>query len=128
MNESTFTRGIHKKLPPEIYAYKSSDRFSGGIPDAWYSGDGGDLWVEYKLVKGAKASVKPNLSKLQKIWLERRLKEGRTVAVAVAVDSGVLLYENLEWESSKSAKEAITVKDYLKWIESKCLKSTHQPS
>jgi hypothetical protein len=87
MNESKFTTKFNKGLPEDIHIWKISDRFSKGVPDCYYSGSSGDLWIEYKYEKNGLAKQKkraeyyPNLSMLQKIWLESRYKQGRNVAV-----------------------------------------------
>jgi len=51
-----------------------SNPYTGGIPDCWYSGNTGDLWVEYKWGSNS-------LSALQKDWIQKRRAEGRRVWV-----------------------------------------------
>lgn len=95
MNESKFIQRIHRRLPATIYAVKFADRFTAGIPDCWYSGSAGDLWVEYKYWTPGK--TKPRLSKLQELWLNARHTEGRNVAVIVGSSAGGLVLRNKEW-------------------------------
>ena len=90
MNEAKFTQKVNKSLTNKVYTWKISDRFTSGIPDSYYSGNSGDLWVEYKFLKRVPKSLflLKNLSELQKKWLLSRHKEGRPVAVIVGYEDG----------------------------------------
>lgn len=117
MTEASFTRSVHDKLPPFVYAWKISDRFTSGIPDAYYSATNGDLWIEYKYVKKLpKKHVRPKLSELQKLWLDARLNEGRNVAVVVGSPQGHVIFVNGEWNSSKEPDTLFTTKQIAQWI------------
>ena len=117
MNESGFTSSINKKLPSQIFSWKINCRFANGTPDAWYSADKSDLWVEYKFLKVLPIKgVKPKLSALQLKWLRDRYNEGRNVAVIVGSPEGCLIYENLEWETHKSTKNLIPKTEVIKFI------------
>ena len=112
MIESQFTRNIHKRLPPHIFAWKISDNFSGGVPDAFYrtlGGKGQHLWVEYKFIKAlpkrSSTLIKPNLSEQQLLWLQQAVNAGEQALVIVGVEnekrqrgaSGFILQPH-EWE------------------------------
>lgn len=88
--ESEFTQAVHRALRKHgIYCWKISDRFRAGVPDAWYSGPGGDLWIEYKyLQRQPRRWYVPKLSELQIAWLNDRHSEGRRVAVVVGCPDG----------------------------------------
>lgn len=60
--------------------------YRGGTPDVWYSGKGGDLWIEYKWGKG-------KLSPLQFEWLTKRHEEGRNVAVCKGSAKGAVVLD-----------------------------------
>ena len=77
-------------LPKGVYSWKISDRFTAGIPDSYYSGNKGDLWVEYKFEQKVPATAKRHarLSALQKTWLKERHLEGRNVAVVIGFSDG----------------------------------------
>jgi hypothetical protein len=94
MNESAFTRKIHKMLP-SIYCWKISDRYTAGIPDAYYSGALRDLWVEYKFEKKPRMKsgmiLPPKLTELQKKWLSARHEELRAVCVVQGFADGTAL-------------------------------------
>lgn len=72
MTEHTFIDSIHRKLTPhEVYKWKINAAFSNGVPDAYYSGDKADVWVEYKF------GTSHQLTALQHKWLTDRHAEGR---------------------------------------------------
>ena len=69
--ETNFYTAVNKLLPAGVYALKIHLPYERGVPDLWYSGNLGDLWVEYK--KGERSSLSPDQIK----WLIRRSHEGR---------------------------------------------------
>ena len=83
--------------------------FRGGTWDGWYSGKGGDLWIEYKFLPRIpqRASVKPFalLSPLQLEWGRERLDEGRNVAVIIGCPTGGVLLRELSWEKELSPQQ-----------------------
>lgn len=92
--ETTFIRGVHKYLPPQLHFEKMNNPYRSGTADCWYSGVQGDLWVEYKFLPKLAVRVdnKIDLSELQYLWLEGRHREGRNVAVIVGCpDGGIVL-------------------------------------
>jgi len=121
--ETALIQAVHKKLktfarPPHFE--KMHNPYRGGTADVWYSGDVGDLWVEYKWIPALPASwiVVPDLTALQLDWLGSRTLEGRDVWVAVGSPEGIAfsaliaqwvsgLYANPDWLFSKDefAKE-----------------------
>ena len=102
--ETTFINGLHKKLPRSVYYMKNNNPYTGGIPDCWYSGQSGDLWVEYKYLPTmpVRADVHPAklLSALQREWLNGRHAEGRNVAVIIGAPKGGVLLVDRTWEAS----------------------------
>ena len=99
MTEHSFIRAIHRKLPKEIYTWKIHDTYAGGIPDAFYAGPAGILFVEYKYVKNlpAKESSKIpfKISPLQIQWLENAKKYPFTAVLVVGCEkSGIILKSN----------------------------------
>lgn len=123
MTESTFTRSVNTKLPQEVYKWKISDRFTAGVPDAYYSGAGGDLWVEYKWVKKLPKLVRPGLSQLQRLWLNARLQEGRNVAVVVGSPQGHIVFTDGEWDDGKEPVTVFSTKQIAQWITNEVTKS-----
>ena len=94
MNEHSFIRSIHRKLPKEIYVWKINDNYAGGVADAYYCGFKDDLWIEYKYVSLPKkddSKVQIGLSALQVNWLSAQANRKRNVAVVVGSAEGILL-------------------------------------
>lgn len=95
MNEHGFIRSVHRQLPDSLYKWKINDNFQGGVADTYYSGTGGDLWIEYKylkeLPKRPTTEIKTSLSTQQRVWLTDRHNEGRTVALVIGSPNGILL-------------------------------------
>lgn len=92
--ENNYISGVHKHLPATVYRMKTNNPYVAGIPDCYYSGIGGDLWVEYKhIVKLPKSVPVPvDLTTLQRRWLSERHAEGRNVAVIIGHGmSGLIL-------------------------------------
>lgn len=103
--ENRFITSIHKKLPPSVYRMKNHNQYTGGIPDCWYSGTAGDLWIEYKYGKN-------KLSALQKDWIEARRNEGRRVWVVTGAKDSVVINTDF---NKKYEIDLITTK--VKFIE-----------
>ena len=101
MIESKYTASIHKLLPKTIYKWKINDNFQGGVPDAYYSGHGGDLWIEYKylqkLPKRTDTLIVPQLRSLQIRWLNDRSAEGRNCLVVVGCPDGSYIFNSDTW-------------------------------
>jgi hypothetical protein len=116
MRESEYTRAVGKGLPKEIYKWKVSDRFTAGVPDAWYSGNKDDLWVEYKFVQKIPKKVKPKLSKLQEKWLNDRAAQGRSVAVIVGSPLGAVILVDGAWNHSSEWGSLKSKKEVIEWI------------
>ena len=87
---------------------KNHNQYNGGIPDVWYSGPAGDLWVEYKFIaipKRPETVIKIDLSELQRAWLTARHAEGRSVAVVVGSKEGGVWFGGVDWSRQINAKE-----------------------
>ena len=98
--ENTFIGSVHRHLPKGVYSLKNHNQYNGGIPDVWYSGPAGDLWIEYKFIVPPKREdilITPNLSALQIEWLNCRSKEGRRVGVIIGSKDGGVWLPNLAW-------------------------------
>jgi hypothetical protein len=86
-------------LSSDVYRWKINDRFTNGVPDAWYCGDAGHLFVEYKYVElpsRPHTLVKANLSKNQLQWLLDRHAQNVPVAVVVGSPDGAYWAENIQ--------------------------------
>lgn len=96
--ENRFIGGVHRYLP-RTYAEKMNNPWRSGTADVWYSGDRGDLWVEYKFIERIprSAEILPDLTPRQRRWLNNRHDEGRNVAVVLGTPTGGVIYRNKEW-------------------------------
>jgi hypothetical protein len=118
--------GVREKFPPErwIHYEKMHNDFRGGTADAWYSGIGGDLWIEYKFLPRIprRGLIEPQklLSALQADWLNERRKEGRNVAVIVGCPAGGVLLKGSSWTSTYTPDEwrslIYSVPNLAEWI------------
>ena len=105
--ENTFIASIHRCLPRSVYTLKNHNQYNGGIPDCWYSGPAGDLWIEYKFIAVPKrdgTAIKIDLSELQKNWIMSRYSEGRTVGVIVGCKDGGVWMPGITWQVPYTAE------------------------
>lgn len=123
MNEHGFIKAVHRHLPPEVYRWKIHDTYTGGVPDAFYMGPAGCLFVEYKYVKLPKRAdtiVKFNLSPLQTNWLTRAINWGQLVALIVGFDqSATIITRPTHFKGMikhKLQEEAIPLPTIGEWI------------
>lgn len=116
--EAAYTDRVNKKLGRDVYTWSISDRFTSGIPDHWYSGAGADLWVEYKWEPKFRRAVTPNLSALQRRWLNKRHDQGRNCAVIVGSPAGGLILTNKAWNEPAAPTNLLSVQGVASWIES----------
>ena len=124
MNEHSFVRSIHRYLPPEVYAWKIHDTYTGGVPDAMYCGPAGLLFVEYKYVpalpKRDDTLIRHSLSELQIQWLER-VSGPATAALVIGVENtAVILMRDFAQNISRMhyLEQNITRQDVAEWIYS----------
>lgn len=112
--EAAYTYRINREAKLEVYAWKISDRFTAGVPDCWYSGPRGDLWVEFKWMHRFPKNrpVKADLSPRQIKWLTDRHDEGRNVAVVVASPDGAVIYHHLNFLKPKYLKDVRVYKNF----------------
>ena len=120
--ESGFTTAVNKKLPKEIYIWKVSDKFTGGVPDCYYSSNIRDIWIEFKYLKKMIKNPKPGLRPLQKKWLNDRHAQGRDVYVVVGSPEGNVVYEDGDWNEAKPSAGMLTRNELVQWIKDKLCK------
>lgn len=99
MNEHSFVKAVHRKLPSDVYRWKIHDTFTGGVPDAMYAGPAGLVFAEYKylktLPKKPTTLIKNGLTPLQIQWLERMsLYNVLVLAIIGSPLGGVVLTDN----------------------------------
>lgn len=131
MNEHSFIKSIHSKINTKVFVWKISDKFQGGVPDAYYSGPTGYMYVEYKyqpkLPTKQETKVKINLSKLQRLWLARAKSHNHLAYIALGSPAGVYITDDItekDITNKKLIEESITKKEFINSIERVCLKSS----
>lgn len=116
MNEHSFVRAVHRQLEDNIYHWKINDRYAGGVADAMYVGWSGEvLFIEYKYTKLpalASTVMRPNLTKLQLMWLADMHNRGLETRICIGAEGkGVLLHvNNREITTSDFIQHALTPK------------------
>ena len=122
MNEHSFIRAVHRKLPPHVMRWKIHDTYTGGVPDAWYAGPAGTLFVEYKYVvlpKKSTTRIKVGLSEQQRLFLDKLKEYHLSCAVIVAHDNGATVFSPPEVAVGlflKSFSTPLSVPDIADWI------------
>ena len=127
MNEHAFIDAIHRRLSRGVYRWKINARFVRGVPDAWYSGPGGDVWVEYKfLPTQPKRPTAIGLSANQIHWLNHRYNENRAVAVIVGTPEGAYVLTDRCWNDrlNPTAEKIEKYKGAAAWIERQTLSTS----
>ena len=129
MNEHSFVKSVHRKLPIDLYKWKIHDSYTNGVPDAMYAGDKGILFIEYKYVpalpKIKTTPIKINLSKLQLQWLDNFVDMGHNAVVVVGTeDKNVLILQDKQWNKPISKenflKKAVKLPDLSNFILNVC--------
>lgn len=97
--ENSFISAVHKRFIVKPHYEKMNNPFRAGGADMWYTGEVGDLWVEYKYIKRIPitADTIPDCSPLQLRWLANRHDEGRNVAVILGTPLGGVIYRDRAW-------------------------------
>lgn len=117
--ENRFIKRVHARLPANIYHEKMHNVYRGGTPDVWYSGKGGDLWIEYKWAEKP-GKKPPALSELQKRWLRDRHAEGRRVLVVLGHRAGALVYDTPRGWTTGSPSMSVTVDGLARVVAGRC--------
>jgi hypothetical protein len=130
--ENRFIQAVNRHLP-RTFAEKMCNPYRSGTADVWYSGDRGDLWVEYKYIERIprSAEILPDLTPRQRRWLNARSDEGRNVAVILGTPTGGVIYRNKEWSVPLTVEqliERVRPKDELaRWIYSQVGEQVNAP-
>lgn len=135
MNETGFIKSIHNHInKSDVHIWKIHDTFTGGVPDAMYSGKAGVLFVEYKYVKELPKKdaslIRHSLSPQQVIWLNRMQQSVRAaLIIGVGKNSGVIIVDDFSAIISKMSylEQSITTKGLAQWISNTVVQGrTHE--
>ena len=89
MTEPEAVLRVHRSIPTDVLHLTFNDRSSRAIPDCYYCGPSGALWVEYKLIKDVpKRWATPALTALQERYLERLHNLGQKALVVIMTKTG----------------------------------------
>jgi len=131
MNEHSFIRSIHSKISSEVFVWKIADKYQGGVPDTYYSGPSGYMFVEYKyrskLPSKYKTKIKIELTELQRIWLTRAQSHKHLAYIALGTPAGVYVTDDITEKDithEKLLEEVVPKQDFIKRIENVCLKNS----
>lgn len=128
MNEHSFIRAVHARLPPDLFRWKIHDTFAGGVPDAFYAGPASTLFVEYKYVKTLPkrddTPIRTCLTPQQARWLNTLHDLNQPVALILGCGELALVLLEKRWNTNISRKrfteEAVPHKHIANWIERVC--------
>ena len=129
MNESSFIKSIHRYLPSDLLTWKINDTFAGGVPDAFYAGNGGLLFVEYKYrpkfpARGS-SLMGFGLRPQQVEWLNNLKSRGINTAVMAGCQDLVLITSTYDTLLTVTKDQFIkqtdlTRKHAAEWIAKSC--------
>lgn len=128
MNEHSFIKSVHRRLPPELFKWKIHDTYTGGVPDVMYGGPAGILFVEYKYVPKLPVRestlIKTTLAPLQINWLNRMVDCGQNAALIVGIEKHALIILGKDWTANISKRyyieHQLTIPQLCTWIERQC--------
>ena len=130
MNEHSYIRNVHKELSSKVFKWKIRDSYAGGVPDAYYSGEKGCVWAEYKHIKTLPlrdtSVIKNTLSSLQKAWLNRAVDHGQHAILIYGFESKAVIFKDKTWEFTTITKKEleskfISRKELVEYLEKLCL-------
>ena len=126
--EATYRNSVHKHLDKSRVYYASiGSSYVAGVPDMYYEGSNGALWIEWKnfqklprLIQLTNPSSRSKLSPLQQQWLRRGNNNGQHTAVICGSPLGGVIYDGLEWEVALNQAQFILRsmdrKEVAQWI------------
>ena len=118
--EGKYIARIHRQLDknahPDQYHMSNTNPYVGGIPDQYYEGPTGVLWIEYKFLKVLPPILdmtnpkKKLLTQLQIRWLRRATKNHGNTAVILGLENGEGVWlRHLAWEKTHTKNSLITL-------------------
>lgn len=123
--ENKFAATVNKGLSGSIWYEKTSNPFRAGMPDFYYEGPKGILWVEYKWREKpfADSCVAAKLCStrswnIQRIWLDRSFLNGVNTAVIIGVGTSQGYILEYPYCYRKEQDPLYSVSDIQEWITS----------
>jgi len=131
MNEHSFIKSVHTNVSRDVFVWKILDKYQGGVPDTFYSGPSGYLFIEYKyqtkLPKKSTTKIKIALTELQRTWLSRAQSHRHLTYIVLGSPAGVYITDDItekEITKKRLVEESITKKEFISRIEMVCLKNS----
>ena len=131
MNEHSFIKSIHTSMSRDVFVWKILDKYQGGVPDTFYSGPTGYLFIEYKyepkLPKKSTTKIQIALTELQRNWLSRAQSHKHLAYIVLGSPAGVYITDDITEKNitnKRLVEESITKKEFISKIERVCLKSS----
>jgi len=128
MKESGLIAAVNRKLVG-LYTHSNtgSSMFNNGLPDRYYDGPAGDLWVEYKQLRNMPRSgmAVGDYSALQLKWMNRRFVNSGNVPNVIGVvglpnRTAVIQRTPGEWEGGSHVSLAVPLMEVSLWIQEVC--------
>lgn len=127
MLEKQLIAAINRALPSDVYSHSNTyaSMTGNGIPDRFYDGPGGSVWIEFKQLKSMPRSgmVVGAYTELQLQWMERRYRNSKhllpTPDVAGVVGlpnrTAVIQRTPTEWREGTPLSTALPLKE-IAWV------------
>ena len=129
MNEHSFIRSIHTNMSSDMFVWKIADKYQGGVPDTYYSGPFGYMYIEYKYIqnipKRSTTKIKVALTELQRSWLRKAQSHNHLAYTVIGSSAGVYIIANLDLmyvTQENLISKSIPKKIFIDRIERVCTK------
>jgi len=129
MTEREFIAKIHKALDNNIYKWKIHDAYHGGVPDAYYSGPAGCMFIEYKYHRKmpvrTTSKIATKTSSQQKLWLQRAIDHNVLAYLVIGVEDLILMTQDVQREFftvEEFKDNACTFDEFIDKLTKICLK------
>lgn len=131
MNEGQLIAAVNRLLPKTLHhqSFTNASLSHNGVCDHYYDGQKGDLWVEYKMLRGMPKNgiAKGDFTPLQLRWMTRRWTNGKNVIGVVGLPDrhAVIQLNPVQWANGTPLSGQPTVgkqpiKEIARWILEFC--------
>lgn len=132
MREKDLYRYIDKLLPKAMHrqSMTGAAMTGNGVPDRYYDGPLGDLWVEYKMLTSMPRSgvAVGAYTPLQLAWMERRYTNSKNRLpvpnvvgiVGLPNRTAVIQTAPTEWRNGSPVSAAKPLDEVARWIHATC--------
>ena len=135
MLEKQLYQAIDRLVPKTIYrqSMTGAAMTANGIPDRYYDGPGGDLWVEFKQLQSMpRGIVRGAYTELQLRWMSRRWANSaprHNVIGVIGLPNRTCIVQRTpeSWRDGTPAAEAVFIKEVAEWITTFCGGSCDRP-